>query len=45
MFRLTSKCAAQKFKNFFISSLWTCLHHMVTLKSQNKITDFFTVLA
>ena len=23
------------------SSLWTCLHHMVILRSQNKITDFF----
>ena len=23
------KCAAQKFKNFCSSSLWTCLHHIV----------------
>ena len=27
------------------SCLWTCLHHMVILKSQNKITDFFMILA
>ena len=27
------------------SSLWTCLHHMVILRSQNKITDFFMILA
>ena len=34
-----------KIKNFCSSSLWTCLHHMVTLGSQNKITDLFTILA
>ena len=27
------------------SSLWTCLHHMVIIKSQNKITDFLMILA
>ena len=43
--RLTCKCAAQQLKNFFGSSLWTWLHHMVILESQNKITDFFMILA
>ena len=43
MFRLTGKCAAQKFKNFRSSSLWTCLHHMVMLRSQNRITDFLMI--
>ena len=38
---LTGECAAEKLKNFCGSSLWTCLHHMVILESQNKITDFF----
>ena len=42
---LTGECAAQKFKNFGSSSLWTCLHHMVILISQNKITDFLMILA
>ena len=42
---LTDKCAAQKFKNFYSSSLLTCLHHMVILRSQNKITDFLMILA
>ena len=42
---LTGKSASQKLKNFCSSSLWTCLHHMVILKSQNKITDFFLILA
>ena len=38
---LTGEYAAEKFKNFCSSSLWTCLHHMVIiLRSQNKITDF-----
>ena len=41
---LTGECAAEKFKNFCSSSLWICLHHMVILKSQNKITDFFMIL-
>ena len=36
---LTGECAAEKFKN------WTCLHHMVILRSQNKITDFLMILA
>ena len=27
------------------SSLCTCLHHMVILRTQNKITDFFMILA
>ena len=34
-----------KFKNFCSSSLWTCLHHMVILRSQSKITDFLMILA
>ena len=42
---LTGECAAKKVKNFCSSSLWTCLHHMVILRSQNKITDFFMILA
>ena len=42
---LAGECAAQKIKNFCSSSLWTCLHHMVILRSQNKITDFFMILA
>ena len=41
---LTGECAAQKLKNVFSSSLWTW-HHMVILRSQNKITDFFMILA
>ena len=41
----TGECAAQKLKNFCSSSPWTCLHHMVILRSQNKITDFFMILA
>ena len=41
---LTGECVAQKLKNFCSSSLWTCLHYMVILKSQNKITDFFMIL-
>ena len=27
------------------SSLWTCLHHMVILRGQNKITDCLMILA
>ena len=27
------------------SSLCTCLHHMVILRTRNKITDFFMILA
>ena len=42
---LTGECAAEKFKNFCRSSLWTCLHHMVIFRSQNKITDFLMILA
>ena len=48
MFSLTDKCAEQKLKNFRSSSLsclMTCLHHMVILRSQNKITDFLMILA
>ena len=40
---LTGECAAEKLKNFCSSSLWTCLHHMVILRSQNKINDFFMI--
>ena len=42
---LTGEYAAEKFKNISSSSLWTCLHHMVILRSQNKITDFLMILA
>ena len=38
--RLTDKCATHKLKNLHSSSLWTCLHHMVILRSQNKIMIF-----
>ena len=34
-----------KNQNFCSSSLWTCLHHMVILRSRNKITDFLMILA
>ena len=43
--KLTVVCAAEKLKNVCSSSLWTCLHHMVILRSQNKITDFLMILA
>ena len=36
---------AQKFKNFRSSSVWTCLHHMVILRTQNRITDLLMILA
>ena len=42
---LTGKCTARKLKNFCSSSLWTFLHHMVILRSQNKINGFFMILA
>ena len=42
---LTGKCAVQKIKSFCSSALWTCLHHMIILRSQNKITDFLMILA
>ena len=32
-------------KIFRSSSLWTCLHLIVILKSRNKITDFLKLLA
>ena len=40
---LTGEWAAEKLKQLknCSSSLWTCLHHMVILRSQNKSTDFF----
>ena len=38
---LTGEYTAKKIKNFCSSSLWTCLYHMVILRSQNKITDFY----
>ena len=34
-----------KIKTLCSSSLWKCLHHMVILRSQNKITDFLMILA
>ena len=42
---LTGEYTAQKLKNFCRSCLWTCLHHMVILRSQNKITDFWMISA
>ena len=45
MSSLTGECAAQKLKNVCSSSIWTWLHHMDILGSQNKITDFFMILA
>ena len=45
MSSLTGECATQKFKNFCSSNLWTSLDYMVILRSQNKITDFFMILA
>ena len=42
---LTGEYAAEKLKKNCTSSLWTCLHHMIILRSQNKITDFFMILA
>ena len=41
---LTGECAAEKMKIACSSSLWTCLHHMVILRGQNKITDFLMIL-
>ena len=41
--RLTGEYATQK--KLRSSSLWTCLHHMVILRSQNKNTDFLMILA
>ena len=41
--RLTGKYAAQKLKSFCSSCLRTCLHHMVILENQNKITDFLMI--
>ena len=38
--RLTGKCAAEKLNNFSNTNLWTCLHHIVILRNQNKIPDF-----
>ena len=34
-----------KILKLYSSSLWTCLHHMVILRSQKKITDFLMILA
>ena len=48
---ITGKCATQikkkKLSRLHLrsSSLWTCLHHMVILRSQNKNTDFLRILA
>ena len=36
---------SSKIKKLCSFSLWTCLHHMVILRSQNKITDFLMILA
>ena len=37
--------AQQKIIKIYSSSLCTCLHHMVILRTRNKITDFFMILA
>ena len=42
---LTSKCATQKIEKLRNSSVWTCSHHTVILKIENKNTDFFMILA
>ena len=34
---LTGKFAAQKLKHFCCSSLWTCLHHTVILRSKKPL--------
>ena len=41
----TGQFETQKFKNLCSSCLRTCLHHMVILRSKNKNTDFFVILA
>ena len=30
---------------FYSANLWTCSHHMVILRNQNKSTDLFMILA
>ena len=45
IYSLTGKCAIQKYKKLCSSSLWTCLHHMVILRNQNKITNFLMILS
>ena len=35
----------KKIENLCSSSLWKCLHHLIILRSQNKIIDFFMILA
>ena len=42
---LISSLTGEQLKNFCSSSLWTCLHHMVILRSQNEITNFLMILA
>ena len=42
---LTGECAAQKKKKTFAVLVYGRLHHMVILRSQNKITDFLVILA
>ena len=37
--------SAQNLNDFHNSSLWTCSHLMAILRSQNKNTDFFMILA
>ena len=41
--RLTGKCAPQKL-NLHISNLWTCLHHMIIFKTENKKTPHCCML-
>ena len=44
IFNIMVMFPTQKFENFCSSNLWTCLHHMLTLLSLNKITDFWMIL-
>ena len=37
--------SSTKIKKNDSTSPWTCLHHMVILRSENKITDFLMILA
>ena len=37
--------AAQNIKDFRNANLWTCSHPMAILRSRDKNTDFFMILA
>ena len=40
-----SRLTGKNSENVCSSRLWTCLHHMVILKNQEKITDLLMILA